>query len=712
MLDTSLDGLLEIYVSRSSPAYRVELRFYDLASQGRTPPVSGPAPISPQELVKLQGKLEQYGETLSAAVFQDAGVNTLFQLAKARVEGRRGLLRITILIDPAAPELQALAWELLVDPQTKALFSTNEGTPLSRFLYGRDWTSFEPRRKGEWNALIAVPNPSNFSQMGIGEIHAEEEIQLAEDALKGAAVRVMKGPVTMDALVAEIEKGVDLVYLVCHGGMDVPDEEAGADDYERGFGEAEEVTRERDMKLPCLYLEDDKGAVQRVRAGLFARKLADLGNKPRPRLMVLASCESAGQKGDWTGQSAQASLAPRLAQAGVPALVAMQGKITMETAKAFMKPFFSALNENGRIDQAMAKARGAVRARTDDCWMPALFLRLEDGRLWYEPGFTEKAEISLESIAAAIVNKKVGVTPIIGWGLAESIYGTKHGLSERMGAGVPLEADRMREMPLVSQYLQHTSKSAIVDLKEQMRQVVLERFAARAGFPERLKGAAETASLSSVLKAAGELQRQNELDPYRIVASLDAKVFINASLDNLLIDALVEQGKTPIVRYLPWKPGKAGEAESLDPTYKEPLVLQVFGHFKDEESLILGEDEYFDFLIGLGQNQKLIPAAVKNAMTEPTLLFLGFNLGDWSFRVLFRLLKVLLAGAIFGQQGKPNVAVQVEPGGTFFSGPEEAIHYLKKYYSPSIEPFWGTSEDFLTELWPKVKVLMERRDEW
>jgi hypothetical protein len=88
-------------------------------------------------------------------------------------------------------------------------------------------------------------------------------------------------------------------------------------------------------------------------------------------LIVMASCESAGREvglavdGTFAAHSA---LAPRLAEAGVPAVVAMPGKITMETVKQAFPVFFSELLKDGQIDRAMAAARGVVRDR-EDSWM-------------------------------------------------------------------------------------------------------------------------------------------------------------------------------------------------------------------------------------------------------------------------------------------------------------------------------------------------------
>lgn len=69
--------------------------------------------------------------------------------------------------------------------------------------------------------------------------------------------------------------------------------------------------------------------------------------------------------GEQATPSAQAALAPRLAAAGVPAVLAMQGRISMDTVAAAMPRFFSELIRDGRLDRAMAVARGLVRGRPD-----------------------------------------------------------------------------------------------------------------------------------------------------------------------------------------------------------------------------------------------------------------------------------------------------------------------------------------------------------
>ena len=75
----------------------------------------------------------------------------------------------------------------------------------------------------------------------------------------------------------------------------------------------------------------------------------------------------------------------------MPAVIAMQGNLTMQTAAAFMPVFFAELRRDGQVDRAMAVARGAVRERPD-WWMPVLFMRLRSGRIGYNPGFGDERE--------------------------------------------------------------------------------------------------------------------------------------------------------------------------------------------------------------------------------------------------------------------------------------------------------------------------------
>jgi hypothetical protein len=242
----------------------------------------------------------------------------------------------------------------MCDPETKLPLSTSERILFSRFMLSRDWRVIKPRPKAKWKALVAVAAPFDVSRYGLAEVDFAGEVDRACHGLAGIGVTVLgkDQPVTLDALTEGIRQGVDLVYLVCHGAMPNGQE-------------------------PTLFLQTKHGMAAPVSASALAHRIGEL--QEAPLLVALASCESARHS------DAHPALAPLLAEAGVPAVLAMQGKITMETVKQALPVFFRELVKDGQIDRAMAAARGVVRERSDS-WMPALFLRLKSGCLWGGPG--------------------------------------------------------------------------------------------------------------------------------------------------------------------------------------------------------------------------------------------------------------------------------------------------------------------------------------
>jgi hypothetical protein len=247
----------------------------------------------------------------------------------------------------------------------------------------------------------------------------------------------------------------------------------------------------------------------------------------------------------------------------------------------------------------------------------------------------------------------------------------------------------------VSQYLlvnQSSSSFPLDAVKEQMRSEIAARHR------DVLGPGFEDASLGKLLKETGRLQRQDEQDPYRILAGLPATVFVTASPDTLLTQALEEADKKPDTRFAFWKRGLEPPAPyDREPTVKEPLVYHLFGHFKEPDSLVLTEDDYFDYLIGASMNRALVPKVVRHALTNSSLLFLGFQITDWSFRVLFRLIMSQEGGA--RRKRFAHAAVQVDPEGNLLIDVEEARKYLKDYYGgENISIFWGGSDEFLRQL--------------
>jgi hypothetical protein len=85
------------------------------------------------------------------------------------------------------------------------------------------------------------------------------------------------------------------------------------------------------------------------------------------------------------------------------------------------------------------------------------------------------------------------------------------------------------------------------------------------------------------------------------------------------------------------------------------------------------------------------------ALTRQPLLFIGYSLRDWSFRMLF----YGLVRSVADVQRRRHVSVQLPP----LAGESETTHerrarnYLTEYFQQlNISVFWGTASDFCAEL--------------
>lgn len=191
---------------------------------------------------------------------------------------------------------------------------------------------------------------------------------------------------------------------------------------------------------------------------------------------------------------------------------------------------------------------------------------------------------------------------------------------------------------------------------------------------------------------------------HRVLAELDLPLYLTTNYDDLLIRALRSRGKNPHQEICPWNESLRETVRSIyeedpdyEPTPEEPVVFHMHGHMGNLHSLVLTEDDYIDFLSNLSSDWKLIPAPIQKALTTTGLLFLGYSLEDWSFRVLLRSLRKYLR--IGG--GPKHVSVQLPPStrGASDERKRQARNYLNEHFEKiSVRMYWGTCEDFSQKL--------------
>jgi hypothetical protein len=600
-------------------------------------------------------------------------------------------MRIQLKIDSTAAVLHRLYWETLLDPQEATPLGTRDDFIFSRFPISSDMRSVRQRMKSELKALAVVANPSNLGEYQLAPIEVEAELERARRGLAGVAITPFSGSagrrVTLDNLIAALrETDFDIVYLVCHGKLQK--------------GES------------WLYLENEEGKVKWEAGNDLAQRMGRLTNL-LPRLVVLASCESAGS----TAGPALASLGPRLAEAGIPAVLAMQGEIGRDTLAVFMEHFFEELDkEEGRVDAAVAAGRRAVKDQPD-WWMPVLFSRLIDGRLWYDSGFANKAAFERwPSLIDKIMDGEC--TPILGPGTLEPLLGSYGEIARRWAEkyDFPMYPHESESLPLVAQYLEITQE-AVFPRKHLIKHLVSEiqdRF--RDELPASLLQ--RSVSLEELFQAIGELQRRRHpWDTFKVLAELPLRLYITTNYGNLLESALRAVGKEPRSVSSPWNSGVL-QTELLyqterdwEPDPDHPLVYHLFGRFvpPDSESqnllnsVVLTEDDYFKYLIKVTENRDFIPSYLRYSLNNTTLLFLGFSLTNWNFRVVLQ--SLLTSPGSETRRDHMSVAVQIEPDANRLIKPQKAREYLEQYFegeAKKIFLYWGNSDEFTRDLMARM----------
>jgi hypothetical protein len=181
-------------------------------------------------------------------------------------------------------------------------------------------------------------------------------------------------------------------------------------------------------------------------------------------------------------------------------------------------------------------------------------------------------------------------------------------------------------------------------------------------------------------------------EPHGMLAELPLPIFITTNYDDFMTQALRARGKEPTREICRWNSEVQAEPAVLDPavvpTAANPVVYHLHGHFGVPGSLVLTEDDYLDFLVQISRNPDLLPHQIRKAVAGASLLFVGYRLADWNFRVLHRGL------VMAGEQSlrRLSVTVQLRPGA-------KELQYLSKYFGAmNVRVYWGTASEFVAEL--------------
>ena len=327
--------VLEIELTyRDEASYAARMRFVrpedDAASEAEAFPIR----FDGEALAAAAADPARYGLVLGKALLGDPTLSPI--VVRARSGAGEGPLRIRLSIDSWSLRLHRLRWETLRDPVDGRSLVMDQKVWFSRHLGSGDMRPIRLRSGANLKVLVAVASPSDLDAYKPGgktlpPIEHEAEAAMVRQALaaapKGRVATVDVCAARLSELKTRLRDGVDILYLACHGLL-IADE-------------------------PRLLFEGADGKAEIVSGADLVAEFDRL-LKP-PRLVVLASCQSAGGANDTRPDDAgkfAAGLGPRLARNGIPAVLAMLGDVYVETVQAFIPVFLAHLMQDGQIDRA------------------------------------------------------------------------------------------------------------------------------------------------------------------------------------------------------------------------------------------------------------------------------------------------------------------------------------------------------------------------
>jgi hypothetical protein len=212
-------------------------------------------------------------------------------------------------------------------------------------------------------ALMADPGPPQYQSLKL--INERKKMEEALEKLTRPTpnkTHYLDYKFYEDATITDLEdaiaEGIHVLYFAGHGSFKA--EQGEAFKSIAGFGH-------------IVIFDDDKKPRE-----FSVESLVKNLNNSGIRLAVLGACET-GRRGD---ECAWSGIAPALARANIPAVVAMQYKIEDKNAIFFSRAFYKSLAEHNSVDIAMTKGRLAIDSRSSpgerDWGVPVLYLRAQE----------------------------------------------------------------------------------------------------------------------------------------------------------------------------------------------------------------------------------------------------------------------------------------------------------------------------------------------
>jgi hypothetical protein len=272
-------------------------------------------------------------------------------------------------------------------------------------------------------------------------------------------------------------------------------------------------------------------------------------------------------------------------------------------------------------------------------------------------------EADWESLMVNIKNRQC--LPFIGAGANQGIIPLGHQIAEAWADEYKYPLEDRYDLSSVAQFIAVRTNNNISPLQK-MQQLIEEK----------------------------QKESNMQCDTLIQLASLPLPIFITSNYDDLLWTAL-KKDKNPARELCGWNslvrdgPSVYKEDPGFEPSPDKPMLYHLHGHHEDPQSMVLTEDNYLDFLLQINKRQDVIPSDIKGALSKHSLLFIGYRMSDWNFRIIYRTLLKTVDDSL----RQTSIAVQLPPGDA------AALTYLTDYFrNQKVHVYWGDALEFVKEL--------------
>jgi len=281
-------------------------------------------------------------------------IRGLYRVSLSRATAQARGLRLKLRLKET-PELAALPWEFLYDPNKDEYLCLSRDTPLVRYLE-------LPRPPAPLKVaaplriLGMIASPANLPKLDVSREKERVERALADLQAAGLVeLTWLAGQTWRHLHKAMRRQEWHIFHFIGHGGFDRRKDE--------GF----------------VSLCDGSGRERPFMASELARLLAN--QRSSLRLALLNACEG----GHGSQQDIFSSVASILVRQGMPAVLAMQYEISDRAAIELARSFYEALADGLPVDAAVTEARQAMGFAAPGSieWVtPVLYMRSPDGKLF------------------------------------------------------------------------------------------------------------------------------------------------------------------------------------------------------------------------------------------------------------------------------------------------------------------------------------------